>query len=252
MRRLLLTTHYSPKASFLGDSNFPHSVDAYKEGKTLQLYQDLYERYTTLGLSYPTDRPRAIAGLEKRLMDALRSAGGYGIFQSNFHRNLLWHRQRSKTTLKRIEFEPYQDKIPSWSWMAFEGEIRYMNVPFGDIERAVDIVSPFENLTIGMSYSDTSPASAAQLQVPVYNLAVEDPSELILDEPDRKLTRPFECVIIGNSKKIRDEQQTYYALIVCKLGKEEGALSIYERVGVAYLKTKEIQLGQSGKRVQIR
>jgi hypothetical protein len=259
LQPLLLTTQCSQKASFLGDSNFPYSIAAYKEGKTLQLYQDLYEKYTTFGLSYPTDRPRAIAGLEKRLMDALECAGGYGIFQSkkldedsHFHRNLLWHRQRSKPTLKRLKFELHQGEVPSWSWMAFEGEIRYMNVPFGDIERAGDIVSPFETLTVGKLYPDIYPTRPAELQAPVYALAVENPDEVILDEPHRELARPLECVIVGKSKTLTNDQQTYYALIVHALRKEDGELDIYERVGVAYLKMKEIRLDQSGKCVRIR
>ncbi|KAJ2897376.1 HET-domain-containing protein [Zalerion maritima] len=69
----------------------------------------------------------------------------------------LWRRQWPKPTLKRIDFKRDGYKVPSWSWMALEGEIRYMNVAFGDIKRADDIVSPIENIPIGsLSYTDAA------------------------------------------------------------------------------------------------
>ena len=249
---------YSRKAAFLGDSDFPHSVHAFKEGMTLQLYQNLYERYSTLGLSYLTDRPRAIAGLEKRLMKALGSCGGYGIFQSKdenrdyFHRGLLW--QRSGTTLKRIDFKS-ADMVPSWSWMAFDGEIRYMNVPLGNIEKAEDLVSPFERTEPGTLYTDLSPTKRAELRAPVRTLAVPKPSWLILDEPespDRPVARPLKCVIVGKSRKSTGNgDRTNYALIVSLL-RIEGKVEIYERAGVAYLATSEILPEQDKKYVRIR
>jgi hypothetical protein len=61
----------------------------------LQLHQNLYERYSTLELTYDTDMPNATAGLEKRLLECLNSTWGYGILQSTdvnsdyFHRGLL-------------------------------------------------------------------------------------------------------------------------------------------------------------------
>jgi hypothetical protein len=222
---------------------------------TLRLYQNLYERYSTLGLSYPTDRQRAIAGLEKRLMKALKSSGGYGIFQSKdekknyFHRGLLW--QRSGARIERIKFKS-EDQVPSWSWMAFNGGIRYMNVPLGDIEKAKDTVSPFERLETGMLHTDISSGSTAELQAPVRTLATETPEWLILDEPERILAKPLKCVIIGRRiKQAVDGQRTHYAMVISFLSVEEG-VEIYERAGVAYLGTAEILPEQDKKYVRIR
>ena len=246
----MLTISCSQKASFLGDSNFPYSVQAYREGKTLQHYQNLFERYSTLGLSYVTDRPRAIVGLEQRLKTALKSAGGYGIFQSNFHRGLLWHRQRSQVALNRIKFEP-QDRVPSWSWMAFDGEIRYMYVPFGETDKAEDIVSPFEGLSPGAQFTETSSGKSAELRalVRTFKLAEGTKSELILDERDRQLDEPLKCVIIRASKGAKD--RTHYVLVVSFLGVEGGA-DIYERAGVASLDAAEIQPLRDREYVRIR
>ncbi|KAK1965416.1 HET-domain-containing protein [Colletotrichum sublineola] len=228
------------KASFLGDSNFPYSVKFHKQGRQLQHYQGLYERYSTLGLSYDTDRPMAISGLEKRLMSALESAGGFGVFQTNFHRDLLWQRRNSESTLKRIDFGTANHaKIPSWSWMAYSGEIRYMNVPFDDILRADDIQSPFQALSPGVSYTDADPWGRAELRAPVHTIAVQKPDWLILDEPERQLVRPLRCVIVGKSKHHKTEQPTCYVLVVSPAGKE-GNKHLFERVGVAYLRAEEI------------
>ncbi|OHW99994.1 HET domain-containing protein, partial [Colletotrichum incanum] len=228
------------KASFLGDSDFPYSVKAYKQGRQLQHYQGLYERYSTLGLSYETDRPMAIAGLEKRLMNALESAGGFGIFQSNFHRDLLWQRRNSESTLRRIDFgAAHHFRIPSWSWMAYSGEIRYMNVPFDGIRRAENIRSPFETLHQGRAYADSDLGRPAELRAPIHTIVVNEPNWLILDEPERKFGSPLKCVIVGESKNHRSEQPTHYALVVSLCGTNEGK-DIFERVGVAYLKSEEI------------
>ncbi|KAK2025436.1 HET-domain-containing protein [Colletotrichum zoysiae] len=229
------------KASFLGDSNFPYSVKSHKQGRQLQHYQGLYERYSTLGLSYDTDRPMAISGLEKRLMGALESAGGFGVLQANFHRDLLWQRRHSESTLKRINFGAASHlRIPSWSWMAYSGEIRYMNVPFDDILRADDVRSPFETLPQGVSYADPDPRGRAELRAPVHAIAVQKPDWLILDEPERQLARPLGCVIVGRSKRHEGEQPTCYALVVSPAG-TNGDEEFFERVGVAYLKAEEIE-----------
>ncbi|GJC89928.1 hypothetical protein ColLi_12766 [Colletotrichum liriopes] len=211
-----------------------------KTAKQLQHYQGLYERYSALGLSYDTDRPIAIAGLEKRLMNALESAGGFGIFQSNLHRDLLWQRRNSESTLKRIDFGAlHHFRIPSWSWMAYSGEIRYMNVPFDDIRRAENIQSPFATLSRGSSYADAGLGRPAELRAPIHTIVVEEPNWLILDEPERNPARPLKCVIIGESKHHKSEQPTNYVVVVSFSGKNEGE-DIYERVGVAYLKPEEI------------
>lgn len=252
---LQISSHsHSRKASFLGDSNFPHTVHAYKVGMTLQLYQNLYERYSSLALSYPEDRQRAISGLEKRLMDALKSTGGYGIFQSKdenknyFHRGLLW--QRSGAILERIKFRP-EDQVPSWSWMAFDRGMRYMNVPLGDIEKANDTISPFEGIDPGRSYTDIYSGKIAELQAPIRTLATEMPEWLILDDPERKLAKPLKCVILGRSiSQAKDGQRTHYALIISFL-RVEKETEIYERAGVAYLSTAEILPEQDKKYVRI-
>uniref|UniRef100_A0A8H7N4G9 Heterokaryon incompatibility domain-containing protein n=1 Tax=Bionectria ochroleuca TaxID=29856 RepID=A0A8H7N4G9_BIOOC len=49
-------------ASFLGDPDFPQIIMSADKGERILLYQDLYTKYSRLGLSRPTDRAVAIGG----------------------------------------------------------------------------------------------------------------------------------------------------------------------------------------------
>ncbi|KKY39056.1 putative tol-like protein [Diaporthe ampelina] len=69
-------------ASFLGDPNFPSKLsnDATTRGEKIRVYENIYRQYTRLQFTHISDRPIAIAGLEKRLIRDLRAEGGYGVF----------------------------------------------------------------------------------------------------------------------------------------------------------------------------
>ncbi|KAK0375216.1 hypothetical protein CLIM01_07438 [Colletotrichum limetticola] len=230
------------RAAFLGDSNFPHSVESFKQGKQLQHYHDLYERYSSLALTYATDRPRAIAGLEKRLATALKSIGVYGVFQSNFHRDLLWQRRNTGTTLTRINFV-CGERIPSWSWMAIDGEIRYMNVDLGDLDRNRNISSSLQRSSSqAISYTTSHASAKAYFRAPVHTLMRDNPAGMILDEPNRVLPRPLMCVIIGSNKQHRGNPLRHYALIVTPV-EGSGEEKVVERVGVAYLSKADVSIG---------
>ncbi|KAI3392588.1 hypothetical protein diail_5462, partial [Diaporthe ilicicola] len=48
----------------------------------IRVYEDLYRQYTRLEFTRNTDRPIAIAGLEKRLIRDLKAQGGLGVFKA--------------------------------------------------------------------------------------------------------------------------------------------------------------------------
>jgi hypothetical protein len=52
----------------------------------------------------------------------------YGIFENYLHRGLLW-RRASVQPLLPITFLPDQ-RVPSWSWMAYSGRIKYLEAPY--------------------------------------------------------------------------------------------------------------------------
>ncbi|KAL2670254.1 hypothetical protein Neosp_014721 [[Neocosmospora] mangrovei] len=232
-----LTKTKNSKASFLGDANFPNSFPDYVKGKKIKLYQDLYERYSRLALSYPTDRPIAIRGLERRLRNVLGTRAGYGVFDVYLRRGLLW--QREQASLQRIDFSNGNELVPSWSWMAYAGGIRYMNVPLGGVEWGRwenDVASPWKGHN-GEQDGGKTPKCALKVLVRDILVSVIEPSaRVFLDEPSRTFGRPFKCVIVGSSKSSQgqvDIRTTYYALVVTPLSGQEDR-NVYERAGVAF------------------
>ncbi|EFX01599.1 tol-like protein [Grosmannia clavigera kw1407] len=228
-----MTRMKNPKASILSDPNFPQSLSAFVRGKRIKTFQSLYERYSGLELSFLTDRPHAIRGLETRLLDTFRTTGGFGVFDRYLHHSLLWQRPAGGE-LKRIEFLEGMPKPPSWSWMSYSGVIEYMKVPLGKVSWRDDIKSPF-------SHDGTQDGQVPQLECPVWYISDTDDGEIYLDEPER-FPRPCQCVVMGKSAEQPDgADQLHYLLLVQLV---EGR-DIYERMGVAILKREYIHLQKS-------
>ncbi|ETS75649.1 hypothetical protein PFICI_12593 [Pestalotiopsis fici W106-1] len=233
-----LTRTENTKSSVLGDANFPFALPDFDKGKRIKLYQTLYERYTRLTFTYPTDRPIAIRGLETRLLRALQTSGGYGVFQLYLCRGLLW--QREGPSLTRIDFSKSPARnayefVPSWSWMAYDGPIRYMEIPAAAEWAAwkSDVISPWE---CGGADDGAEPF---ELRVLVRNVVGFAPGgRVLLDEPNRTSKLDLRCVVVG-SKRASDPMQAevYYSLIVTILDGEE---HICQRAGVAFLERRHI------------
>ncbi|KAI0095921.1 heterokaryon incompatibility protein-domain-containing protein [Daldinia grandis] len=137
-----LTRIYNLKSAFLGDPDFPEYAMRHYKGGRIQLFQGLYEKYSSLSFTFETDRSIAIRGLEQRLLRGFETRGGYGIFECYFHRGLLW--KRSEAKLSRIYYPPDRP-VPSWSWMYNYGKITYVDLPFGEVDWSMDVISPFEH-----------------------------------------------------------------------------------------------------------
>lgn len=234
----------SSKASLLGDANFPQSLPDYVKGKKIKLYEDLYERYSGLALSYPTDRPVAIRGLEMRLLRVLDTNGGHGVFDVYLRRGLLW--RRNQENLQRIGFSTAEHNqrgaVPSWSWMAYTGAIQYMNLPLGGVEWNQwdrDVISPWAD-------SNAYNQNGAELRVLVRGILTsvdERGARIYLDEPKFPSRRPFKCVIVGSSKESHQGKgTTYYVLIVTPLATH--GENFYERAGAAFLYQHQIAWGE--------
>ncbi|KAI1281190.1 heterokaryon incompatibility protein-domain-containing protein [Xylaria sp. FL0933] len=246
---------HSRKASFLGDPNFPRSVDQFAKGLRIEIFQNLYEKYSRLALSYPSDRPLAIRGLESRLIDTFGTTGGVGIFDIYLHRSLLW--QRADNILKRIT-SIRDARVPSWSWMAYDGPICYLTVPFGGVTWSEDITSPFSKDSIGR-YSASEglkgrksiATSPLELQAPVWNLLDAESGQRIMDDPYRVFDQPVQCVVLGKSKTSSlDESQVHWVLLVHPIKVADNVAS-YERVGVGILKKCHIAFDRPQERRRI-
>ncbi|KAJ3578871.1 hypothetical protein NPX13_g1697 [Xylaria arbuscula] len=120
------------QAALLGDSKFPKVATDSSKGGRIRLYELLYKQYSRLQFTRIYDRPLAIAGLEQRLIRAFDTQGGYGVFTRYFGRGLLWQRDvtMAPQVMKPIQFPKSQKyQVPSWSWMAYEGAISFMDLP---------------------------------------------------------------------------------------------------------------------------
>jgi hypothetical protein len=217
----------------------------------IELFQDLYERYSGLALSFPSDRPVAIKGLETRLMDTFATTGGYGVFDIYLHRCLLW--QRAGDTLKRIKPSRGSASVPSWSWMAHDGPIRYMVVPFGQASWCDNITSPSAEtrqqdvLCNSQREGEGVDIPKLELEATVWKITDTEGAQMILDDPQCAFAQPLHCVVVGKSKT---EPLNYVLLVHVAADVDDGL--VYERVGVGVLDKRHIALDGPHRKARIR
>jgi hypothetical protein len=269
----LLTLHFnSNQAAFLGDPNFPEVAIMSSKGAKIRLYESLYTQYSRLQFSRLYDRPMAIAGLEQRLVSAFKTHGGYGVFDGTFfRRSLLWKRDASvEQEMKEIDFPPEkQYRVPTWSWMAYQGAITFMDVPFDGVqwEHEGRIQSPWTPSSYTSSSSSSSSSSAwhtgnsseridlmARAR-DLVDLALAE-GKIIYDRGTRPAAdRMVKCVVVGIEKPdanmvVEATGLKHYVLIVApRLNHSGGPDNMYERVGVGSLPGNWISKG--GQKIHI-
>jgi hypothetical protein len=239
-----LTSNYSEKAAFLGDSDFPRYGDAHSKGKRIKFIQSFYEQYSAMQLTYAKDRPAAIRGLEARLVQTIGGPGGYGVFRKHMHRYLLWKRC-GKTSLERIADFPPNERVPSWSWMAYAGPIEYVDVPGYNVEWEKNLIWP---------YSESDPVPS-RLEAPVRDISQLQADEITLDDGRPMITLTPKCVVVGTVKVPADVPRGYekycHVLIVEPVttpvdGINEGGRA-WQRLGVGRLQLQHIVFEQEGR-----
>ncbi|CAK7203091.1 hypothetical protein SEUCBS139899_005820 [Sporothrix eucalyptigena] len=253
----------SSTQQLMGDPQFPLALLTLVKGSRIGLFQHFFEMYSRLDLTYCTDRPVAIAGLEARLARALKTTVVYGIVSRYLHRSLLWQRGGGKP-LHRINYRGSQrdNVVPSWSWMAYTGEIGYMDVPFATVEWNRSIYDAWN------AKGDTSNSTATTIEFNVaarrFTLRGDDIQRVQFDmegdkgriEDDR-----VRCVVLGRSVfggqgQEQGQHDEYYVLIVSPIPRSwaddlNGTSITYERVGVGQLLKSHISLEGPGTIVQI-
>lgn len=257
----------STLASFLGDPVFPKIAIESSRGGKIRLYQDLYMLYSRLAFSYDHDRPIAIAGLEKRLVQSFGVYGGFGVLDDGrpglLQRSLLWCRGSEEASLEKIRFDGH-DQLqvthetpppPSWSWMAYKGGIEYLNLPFGEVDwEEIDILSPWSTSLPGTWYSSDPDTGPTGLSVIARKFEFGDnervDERLIYDTPELTGSGSgLKCVVLGRTKNSGQEvrDSTHYVLLVRpKVPQVNRGGPFYERAGVGYMPGNRIRLGQRG------
>ncbi|KAI1759501.1 hypothetical protein GGR53DRAFT_527218 [Hypoxylon sp. FL1150] len=237
---------FNRKSSFLSDPNFPKSASEYYKGMRIEFFQYIYSRYSTLDFSHETDRSVAMFGLEKRLARVYEVPARYGVLGKSFlHRSLLWKAGDVKIPLRRIDSGD-GNKVPSWSWMAVMGPIKYMDAPFDMMQWNLNIGSPFTGAPTSIDGLWIQPVSDLVAPAKKVDQSV-DPNDLIYDrleyKDDDSIQEKLRCVVIGFEKVVnKDEPSELYTLLVIPTGSSEGATEYddYERIGVARLKRDDI------------
>jgi hypothetical protein len=208
------------------------------KGAKILGYQDLYKRYSGLGLSLATDRPWAINGLQQRIITALKVQGGFGVFFEDsesgrrrglLRRSLLWRRADKTNSLSRIQFCPNRDgtRVPTWSWMAYTGTIDYIPAEFGGTEWEV-MHTQWDS---GPNKTDDGVLVA---QARDYIAGNKD-SMLVFDSPLGFRQGLSKCVVLGRQKGSQpDREKVHYVLLVQPRPLSSQGQT-YERVGVGTL-----------------
>ncbi|VTO94283.1 unnamed protein product [Fusarium graminearum] len=241
-----LISYTNERASLLGDSNFPSSIEARYKGGRVMLVQNLYNQYSKRMFWDPQDRPIAISGLEKRLTSAFISRGGYGIFQIFLERGLLWKKSDETGSLKPINFPPERN-VPTWSWMAYDGVISYVEVDFDKVDWTNEYSSPFvsDSAAKGKWHWEADGTN----RPPVLGLRKvrqlkgdELPETISLDVPDSSDFRTLRCVVLGKDKPNGNAgpHSTSYQCYVLLVKPSLDVRGVFTRVGAGILRDNQI------------
>ncbi|KAF2786010.1 HET-domain-containing protein [Melanomma pulvis-pyrius CBS 109.77] len=215
------------KKYFTLDPIFPSRLVNAGHGSITEFIRFLIENYSERGLTKQTDRCVAMSGLHTRIARTIGCDGRYGTLETYLHRNLLWHASNLK--LQKIEYKSY---VPSWSWMAYHGGIRFLDekeLPVGEVHWITSLcfdkdrdcdhaliadVGVFKNCTMELEGSCYA----------VFNLSKTNRGWIRYDVEDGKNLLEEHCVVVGSTKNSED----YYILLV----RPTTVDGEYERVGI--------------------
>lgn len=225
-------------------------------GEKIIFYQNLYKQYSRLAFTRWEDRPIAIAGLERRLISDLNTHGGFGVFddeQSLLRRSLLWQRGKDDkdipTTLRKIIFPANRNLTPpTWSWMAYEGGIDFLELPFGGVDwQKDDIRSPWtlDSSNVCHTIDQTTTGIELCANAREFNTTKAKPEEftIVYDIPSNEV-QSLMCIVMGRriENGVEPEDARHYVLFITS---KEGAANVYERVGVGHMPGKFIDIQPS-------
>ncbi|KLU91499.1 hypothetical protein MAPG_10017 [Magnaporthiopsis poae ATCC 64411] len=244
------------EARFLGDPQFPKLAleQATADNARHRVFQAIFKTYSRLELTHATDRPNAIAGVERRLAQEMGSRVTFGVFDrveyEYLHRSLLW-RRAGDSLLQWINYPPRRHVVPTWSWMAHMGPIDYVHVaPPNKVEWNRDI-----SLKI-----TTSTAGPVELTAPVTAFTDEmlfNQHLLVLDTCRMADVRNLKCIVVGKelpspseSQQLRGDE-AYYILVVSPAAQTNDASIQYQRLGVATVHKAHLALDRGTERAHI-
>lgn len=228
MGRLTLTSSppCSPQSRFLGDSNFPSFGLQFYKDERIRLVQHFYEAYSALGLSHASDRSQAVVGLQRRIARAFGSTASHGVLWRWPERILLWRATRPGS-LTRIDYRGQGSAPPSWSWMAYDGRITFMEIPFAGVEWTGNLSGPPDAAGDGHVSAEASG---------LYVTSEELMARAVLDMQGVDIVEgSWKCVLLGKGKEGQEDDAAHYVLLIRPVPYSDPSGGLYERVGVARL-----------------
>jgi hypothetical protein len=260
------------------------TISGHPSGDAASMFEDIFTSYSERTLTQLKDRPYAIAGLERRLIDLYRTESSHGIVHCCFGKSLLWQRSRNER-MKRIE-DYRAAMIPSWSWMKYEGKIRYGNIPKVNTcwNRDIRLTS-----TRGpRSNSQERRVLAASLvripqgchiePWPDTSCKIKDTNDRLVgwikfDDEDEVNIGRLGCIIIAQHKfsgwtgfkqdswkdfagisweEKLEPSNLFYVLVVTQAAHEQGyEVEVYHRLGVAVVQGEYLSLGKLSQAVWV-
>jgi len=213
------------------DPNFPNRLRNYYLDDIVKFLQSLLETYSTRELSIPTDRAVALSGLLTRIGSALNCEQNYGVLGKFLHRTLFWHWTSPRK--EKIKLDE-NNKIPSWSWMGYEGGIQFYQIGYGHwstFRKLRFITNGTGLITNVWGFQDCHLQKGLQAdftgtRFQILDLSGELRGWVMYDIEDHS-TLPLEwAVVLGEER----ESQDLYLLVVKRTAGGE-----YERLGIGMI-----------------
>jgi len=238
---LLISNKISAKRSFQSDPDFPRSIKDRSQSTQVELFQSLFADYSKFGITEKEDRPVAIESLTKAMAKALDTNVSYGIFECFLHRSLLW--QPAQNTLTQIS---YNSKAPpSWSWMAYHGQIKYLQIGPEDIEWDINVRFVHAlRFAIPRNYVVKARVRRLRdckikLEGVIFDEGDNEVGQLYFDTELRNILPEVRCAIIGREIEVEDGNRKYYVLFVTKCATSWGREK-FRRVGMGLIQKRFI------------
>jgi hypothetical protein len=245
---LTLMSSVSPmwKQYFVLDPIFPKRLLEAGTERTVDFLNSLFEGYSMRGLTQPTDRVTAIFGLQSRIESTLGCEGRYRVLKKNLHRNLLWQRHGTEK-IERIAYNNL--KALSWSWMAYRGGIKFVDVPFAisdEIRWQIELKFDEERnyaLTGSLGKFWKCTIIRGETRHVILDYRETERGWLQFDAEDSTDLDLQKCVVVGRTG--RGPQIKYFILVV----RPTATNREYERVGVGLIQKSHVSKLEDGIRI---
>ncbi|KAH7113157.1 hypothetical protein B0J13DRAFT_574809 [Dactylonectria estremocensis] len=173
----------------------------------------------------------------------------YGIFEHYLHRSLLWQRSQG-IPMRRISYAAGKTP-PSWSWVAYHRQIKYLGFQPVEWNKSVQFVEDKASNAASNPENDGYVLKARVRRLRDCEIKPKGPKHVIRDRKDNEVghlrfdTQPgkasteVRCAIMGREIRGEDGERKYYVLFVTECATHPGC-GKFERVGVGSIQQRFI------------